>query len=393
MIGKQFGHYHIEEKLGEGGMGVVYKALAIELDRPVAIKTLLTTGDASEESVARFFREARAASRLQHPAIMTIHQFGVEDNTRYLVMEYIEGVTLKKIINERPMEMVTLCEIAIQVADALALAHEKGVIHRDMKCENVMVTPRGQAKILDFGLAKLKGPDSDPDATSADLFKTQLGTVMGTVTHMSPEQALGTEVDGKSDVFSFGVVMYEMATGKSPFIGPTVQTTLAKLLNEEPKPPSQLNPAIPLQLERLIQQCVAKKASHRPTAKDLTERLKVIQASLSARDLASEQVRTPDYQATSLSVVPMITAPVTQIRSATGLASAPAPAVAPIRTTSGQRISGVGSGFKSGSEAGPEAPPKIGKVGYQLLRAVRILTAIATMAFPLSFVFYFLLKG
>jgi serine/threonine protein kinase/class 3 adenylate cyclase len=394
MVGKQFGHYQIEEKIGEGGMGMVYRALDTELDRQVAIKTLLSTGDASEESVARFLREAKAASRLQHPAIMTIHQFGVQENTRYLVMEYIEGKTLKKIINERPMEMVTLCEIAIQVADALAVAHEKGVIHRDMKSENVMVTSRGQAKILDFGLAKLKGPDSDPDATSADLFKTQLGTVMGTVTHMSPEQALGAEVDGKSDVFSLGVVLYEMATGKSPFIGPTVQTTLAKLLNEEPKPPTQLNPAIPLQLERLIQQCVSKKASHRPSAKDVTDRLKVIQATLSARDVVSEQVRNPEINTTQPNIhATMVTAPVTQIRSATSYAAV-APAVAPVRTTSGQRISGIGSGFKSGAQKKEEqGPPKIGKTGYYAIRAIRMAIGLATWTIPLSFIFFFALKG
>jgi len=392
MIGKRFGHYEIEYKLGEGGMGVVYRAKDTELDRSVAIKTLLTSGDSSEESVARFFREAKAASRLQHPSIMTIHQFGVEEDTRYLVMEYIEGKTLKSIINERPMEMVTLCEIALQISDALALAHEKGVIHRDMKAENVMVTPRGQAKILDFGLAKLKGTDNDPEATSADLFKTQTGTVMGTVTHMSPEQALGVEVDGKSDVFSFGVVLYEMATGKSPFQGPTVQTTLAKLLNEEPKPPTSLNPAVPIQLERLIQQCVSKKAAHRPTAKEVTDRLKVIQTSLSARDLVSEQVRNPALMNTQISatVPTTLQAPVAARMSG---AQAAASAVAPARMPSAQQASKVGSALKSRSQRDPQAPPKIGKNGYLGIRTLRILFSLASLTVPLSFLFYFALTG
>src|SRR3954466_11495751 len=154
MIGGNFGNYRIEEKLGEGGMGVVYKATDTELDRSVAIKTLLTSAD--PEASARFMREAKAASRLAHPAIITIHHFGIQDETRFIVMEYVEGKTLKRIIDGKAMHLPLLCEIAIQVADGLAMAHEHNVIRRRMKAENVMITPRGQVKILDFGLAKLQ---------------------------------------------------------------------------------------------------------------------------------------------------------------------------------------------------------------------------------------------
>ncbi len=255
MIGTKFGSYRIDSKLGEGGMGVVYRATDTELDRPVAIKTLISSSD--EESVARFMREAKAASRLQHPAIITIHQFGVEGEMRFIVMEYVEGKTLKSIINGQPMRLNQLCEIAIQVADGLAMAHEMHIIHRDMKAENVMVTPRGQVKILDFGLAKLKEPEKTGD-DAATVYQTQVGVIMGTISHMSPEQALGSDVDPRADIFSFGVVLYEMATGKMPFDGPSPQATLARILNQEPTVVRELNPQAPQDLEKLINQCLQK---------------------------------------------------------------------------------------------------------------------------------------
>jgi eukaryotic-like serine/threonine-protein kinase len=290
LIGKNFGAYKIESKIGEGGMGVVYRAQDTELDRPVAIKMVLATDSDNEESVARFMREAKAASRLQHPAIMTIYQFGVQDGTRYLVMEFIEGKTLKRIINNQPLPINQICDIAVQVADALSVAHEKGVIHRDMKAENVMVTPRGHAKILDFGLAKMKDEDVLPtDATVTDMYKTQAGTVLGTISHMSPEQAMGHEVDGKADVFSFGVVLYEMTTGFSPFMGPTPQATLARLLNQAPRAVNELNPSAPQPLEQLINRCLEKDPLRRPTAKEVTSEIKRIQATLSAKDMAPMQ--------------------------------------------------------------------------------------------------------
>jgi len=285
MIGSTFGNYRIDSKLGEGGMGVVYRATDTELDRPVAIKTLISAAD--EDSVARFLREAKAASRLQHPAIITIHQFGVEAGTRFLVMEYVEGKTLKRVINGAPMHLNQLCEIAIQVADGLEMAHEAGVIHRDMKAENVMVTPRGQVKILDFGLAKLKEPEAAQGDDSPTVYQTQVGVIMGTISHMSPEQALGSEVDPRADIFSFGVVLYEMTTGKMPFDGPTPQATLARILNQEPDAVRTLNPDAPPELEQLINDCLKKNRLERPSALQVRDRLKNIQASLSVGKIVS----------------------------------------------------------------------------------------------------------
>src|SRR5258708_1282929 len=248
---EMFGTYRLEEKLGEGGMCVGYRAHDTELDRTVAIKTLLAGAIGDQEVLERFVREAKAASRLQHPAIVIIYHVGIQGDTRYIVMEYVEGKTLKKAISGKPMAVNQICALGIQLADALTLAHEKNVVHRDLKAENVMLTPRMQAKILDFGLAKLREPETGADATVL----TQVGIIMGTVSHMSPEQALGMEVDGRSDIFSLGVVFYEMATGRMPFEGPTAQATMARVLNMDPVPIGQLNSDLPPELQSLIQDC------------------------------------------------------------------------------------------------------------------------------------------
>ncbi len=295
MIGTTFGTYRIDRKLGAGGMGVVYRATDVNLDRPVALKTLRSTDAANPESEARFLREARAASRLQHPSIMTIHHFGVEGETRYIVMEFVEGHTLKQIMGGRPLDLIQLCEVGIQVADGLAAAHERGVIHRDMKAENVMVTPRGQVKILDFGLAKLREPENGDDINQTVSFETRAGSVLGTVSHMSPEQALAIEIDARTDIFSFGIMLYEMATGKMPFEGPSPQATLARILSQDPTPVSRLNMEVPLELEQLIHLCLQKDRTSRPDARDVLTRLKTIQASLSADRLTASQLRPQGY--------------------------------------------------------------------------------------------------
>ncbi len=368
MIGTKFGSYRIDSKLGEGGMGVVYRATDTELDRPVAIKTLISSSD--EESVARFMREAKAASRLQHPAIITIHQFGVEGEMRFIVMEYVEGKTLKSIINGQPMRLNQLCEIAIQVADGLAMAHEMHIIHRDMKAENVMVTPRGQVKILDFGLAKLKEPEKTGD-DAATVYQTQVGVIMGTISHMSPEQALGSDVDPRADIFSFGVVLYEMATGKMPFDGPSPQATLARILNQEPTVVRELNPQAPQDLEKLINQCLQKDREKRPSATDVRDRLKNIQASLSVGNLVSgihATVAMPAATAAAAAAAPA--------------AAAAAPARAP--------------------EAEKPAPVKVEKVRteekklraiYTATRALRWLVWVGSLSIPLAFLAYFLISG
>ncbi|HUS19022.1 MAG TPA: protein kinase [Terriglobales bacterium] len=393
MIGKNFGSYKIESKIGEGGMGVVYRAQDTELDRPVAIKMVLSSDSDNEESVARFMREAKAASRLQHPAIMTIYQFGVQDGTRYLVMEFIEGKTLKRIINNQPLPINQLCEIAVQVADALSVAHEKGVIHRDMKAENVMVTPRGHAKILDFGLAKMKDEDVLPtDATVTDMYKTQAGTVLGTISHMSPEQAMGHEVDGKADVFSFGVVLYEMTTGFSPFMGPTPQATLARLLNQAPRPVVELNPTTPQPLEQLINRCLEKDPLRRPTAKEVTLELKRIQASLSARDMVPAQMQpssgtsgsfpSGSFSGSSSGSAMRNTVPIVPISSS--------------GTKSGSRsASSVTPPSGSTAPAAPITPEEAKRLRlqYTAVKVLRWGLSIFTLTLPLSFFIKFLVVG
>src|ERR1051326_2967540 len=282
-----FGAYRIQEKLGEGGMGVVYRAWDTQLDRPVAIKTLLAEIGTEPEITERFLREAKAASRLQHPSIVTVYHVGEQDGIRYIVMEMVDGKTLKKLINGQAMDVHQLCNIALQVSDALALAHERNVIHRDLKAENIMLTPRMQAKILDFGLAKLRETlESGGDVDQTRL--TQVGMVVGTVSYMAPEQALGLEVDGRSDVFSFGVVLYEMATGKMSFDAPSAQATLARVLNQDPVSPGILNANLPPDLVSLIMDCLRKHRDSRPTAADVHGRLARIEASLSGRRMASD---------------------------------------------------------------------------------------------------------
>lgn len=385
MIGSNFGHYRIDEKLGEGGMGVVYRATDTELDRSVAIKTLLSSAD--PEASARFMREAKAASRLAHPAIITIHHFGVEAETRFIVMEYIEGRTLKRIIGGKPMHLNQLCEIAIQVADGLAMAHEHNVIHRDMKAENVMVTPRGQVKILDFGLAKLKEPETKP--TDKTVFQTQVGVIMGTVSHMAPEQALGSEIDARADIFSFGVVLYEMATGVMPFDAPSPQAMLAKILNQDPAAAITLNPELPPELDQLIGQCLKKDRSFRPTAQELRDRLKKVQASLSAGQIATD-IRTQAIaqgmaaaaasQATQIPVSGI--QPKGKLVSSSKMAAVPATTIARPASASGM------------AAVSAPAPPTAGaKATYYGLRSFRQAMWLVTLTVPFSFIFYFLISG
>jgi serine/threonine protein kinase len=380
MIGTTFGNYRIDSKLGAGGMGVVYKAFDTELDRPVAIKTLLSADSDDPSSLARFLREAKAASRLQHPAIVTIHHFGVEGETRYIVMEFVEGKTLKKVVGGHPLPVQQFCDIAIQVMDALALAHEKGVIHRDLKAENVMVTPRGQAKILDFGLAKLKEADTpNPDAET--VFKTQAGLVIGTVSHMSPEQAMGKEVDARADIFSIGVVLYEMATGAMPFEAPTPQATLARVLDSEPTPVGRLNPEAPAELERAIHQCLNKNKAFRPDASELLVRLKAIQAMVASDPLA-----------TAVGVLPAATPGSGGYGAPTGYGSNPAGGTDEYRTPSTAYVPGMS---RSGSSVvAPLAPPSAStRAIYGLVKVTRQLLSLGLWVVPLAYLLYFLIGG
>jgi serine/threonine protein kinase/Tol biopolymer transport system component len=265
MIGKTISHYKILEKLGEGGMGVVYKARDTHLDRFVALKILPAEKVADPERRRRFVQEAKAASALNHPHIVTIYDIDEADGVHFIAMEYVDGRTLDQLIPRHGMRLNEALKVAVQVADALAAAHEAGIVHRDLKPGNLMVTEKGQVKVLDFGLAKLteKLPVSAEDATLTAKPDTEEGKILGTVAYMSPEQAEGKKVDARSDIFSFGSVLYEMFTGRMAFHGETKASTLAAILKENPKPASQVVEALPKEVERLISRCLRKKRERR----------------------------------------------------------------------------------------------------------------------------------
>jgi serine/threonine protein kinase len=264
MIGQTVSHYRILGKLGGGGMGVVYEAEDLKLGRHVALKFIPENLADDHKSLERFEREARAASLLNHPNICTIH--GIEDNNGhpFIVMEKLEGESLKQCIGGKPVETERLLDISIQVADALAASHAKGIVHRDIKPANIFLTASGQVKVLDFGLAKLVhnvGTDSDGGATDDSL--TAVGVIPGTAVYMSPEQARSDEIDFRSDLFSFGGVMYEMATGKKPFTGKNSLMTLDSVLHAKPIPPAELNPKVPVELEGIIGKAMEKDRTER----------------------------------------------------------------------------------------------------------------------------------